>query len=262
MMSFQPFLQGRVAIVTGGATGIGRAIALALAQAGAKVAVGSRNIHKHPIQAELESMGGKALALALDVANSESVEAFCAQVTKTLGSVTILVNAAGIIADHSLEGHPDKLWWRIISTNLDGTYHTIKHCLPHMKTQKWGRIVNIASTAATVGSSGYAAYSASKAGVVGLTRCVALEVASDGITCNAISPGWVETDMTLDWVKAQALKEGCSWESQLEVLKKQVNPQQRLIQPQEIAALVVFLCREEARAITMQDLTVAAGGLW
>jgi len=102
----------------------------------------------------------------------------------------------------------------------------------------------------------------SKAGILGLTRCAALEVATNGITCNSISPGWVETDMTLDWVKKQAADHSHSWEEQLEELKQQVNPQQRLIQPSEVAALVVFLCREEARAITMQDLTIAAGGLW
>jgi len=256
MFIFKEFLHGKVAVVTGGATGIGKAIALMLAQAGASVVVGSRHIHQHPPLAE------EILALTLDVACSNSVQTFCSEVVKRLGSIDILVNAAGVIAEHNLDEHPDEIWQQMIQVNLSGTYHMMKHCLPSMKVQGWGRIINIASTAATVGSGGYAAYSASKAGILGLTRCAALEVATNGITCNSISPGWVETDMTLDWVKKQAADHSHSWEEQLEELKQQVNPQQRLIQPSEVAALVVFLCREEARAITMQDLTIAAGGLW
>jgi 3-hydroxybutyrate dehydrogenase len=262
MTNSQHFLHNRVAAVTGGATGIGRAIALALAQAGATVAIGSRSAKISSIQADIEAIGGKALVLTLDVASADSVQAFCKQVTATLDTIDILVNAAGIVLEHSIEAHPDELWQQMIQINLNGTYQTIKYCLPGMKAQKWGRIINIASTAATVGAPGFAAYSASKAGVVGLSRCVALEGADFGITCNALSPGWVETDMALDWVKAQAIKEGRAWKDYLEEMKQQINPQKRLIQPQEIAALTVFLCREDARAITMQDITVSAGGLW
>nr|VFK06782.1 MAG: NAD(P)-dependent dehydrogenase, short-chain alcohol dehydrogenase family [Candidatus Kentron sp. LPFa]VFK23446.1 MAG: NAD(P)-dependent dehydrogenase, short-chain alcohol dehydrogenase family [Candidatus Kentron sp. LPFa] len=253
------FLKGRVAIVTGGITGIGKAIGQALTKAGAKVAVGSRTAHMHAVQINAD---GIDLALSLDVTSDDSVRAFCGQVATTLGPIDILVNAAGIMPDHPLEDHPDDLWEKTIDVNLNGTYRTIKHCLPGMKFREWGRIINIASTAAAAGSVGFSAYSASKAGVLGLTRCVALEGAASGVTCNAISPGWVETDMALDWLKAQATKENRPWKDYLHETKQQANPQQRMIQPQEIAALTVFLCRNEAKAITMEDLRVSAGALW
>nr|VFJ72828.1 MAG: NAD(P)-dependent dehydrogenase, short-chain alcohol dehydrogenase family [Candidatus Kentron sp. FW] len=253
------FLKHRVAIVTGGATGIGKAIGQALARAGAKVAVGSRSAHEYSAQANAD---GIDLALGLDVTSNDSIRAFCEQVRTALGPIDILVNSAGIMLDHPLEDHPDDLWEKTIDVNLNGIYRTIKHCLPGMKSRGWGRIINIASTAAAVGSVDFSAYSASKAGVLGLTRCVALEGATSGVTCNAISPGWVETDMALDWLKAQATKENRPWEEYLRETKQQANPQQRMIQPQEIATLAVFLCRDETKAITMEDLRVSAGTVW
>ena len=272
------YLSGRVAMVTGGASGMGRAMALALAEAGAEVAIGSllaggtsveRELVYLPGQQELddtareiEAHGVRALALDLDVTSMDSVQAFHDATVKTFGKVDILANAAGITAEQTISGHPDELWDKVIDVNLNGTYRTIKLCLPGMIERKWGRIINIASTAASVGAETSGAYCASKAGVVGLTRCVALEGAKHGVTCNAISPTWVETRFGTSWMADIAeQQEGRSGEAYIADAKA-ANPQGRLIQPGEIGALAAFLCRDEALGITMQDLTVSAGSLW
>ena len=276
----ESFLDGRAALVTGGASGMGRAIALALAGAGADVAIGSRlgggaaeatagEVVYLPGRSELDATAGEieafgvaALASDLDVASMESVRAFFEAATARFGKVDILVNAAGITAEHTLAGHDDALWDRVIEVNLTGTYRTIKLSLPGMIERKWGRIVNIASTAAAVGAPTSGAYCASKAAVVGLSRCVALEGAAHGVTCNAISPTWVETAFGKQWMTDIAEKqEGRAGEAYIAEAKAQ-NPQGRLIQPREIGALALFLCREEAAGMTMQDLTVSAGSLW
>lgn len=272
------YLSGRVAMVTGGASGMGRAMALALAEAGADVAIGSllaggasvgREVVYLPGQQELddtareiEAHGVRALALDLDVTSMDSVQAFHDATVKTFGKIDILANAAGITAEQTISGHPDELWDKVIDVNLNGTYRTIKLCLPGMIERKWGRIINIASTAASVGAETSGAYCASKAGVVGLTRCVALEGAKHGVTCNAISPTWVETRFGTSWMTDIAERqEGRSGEAYIADAKA-ANPQGRLIQPGEIGALAAFLCRDEALGITMQDLTVSAGSLW
>ncbi|PHX55238.1 hypothetical protein CP500_011915 [Tychonema bourrellyi FEM_GT703] len=158
-------------------------------------------------------------------------------------------------------GHSDELWHQVINVNLNGVYRTIKLCLPEMIDRQWGRIINIASTAASVGSPTNAAYCASKAAVVGLTRCVALEGAPHGVTCNSISPGWVETNFAKNWMRQLAETEDKGLAEYMEEIK-QTNPQKRMIQPEEIGELAVFLCRDEALGITMQDITVSAGSLW
>ena len=272
------FLSGRAAMVTGGASGMGRAMALAFADAGAGVAVGSLlaggakvtgELANLPGDEELESTrdeiearGVRALAVHLDVTSPQSVQAFFDATVEAFGKVDILANAAGITAEQTISGHPDALWDKVIDVNLNGTYRTIKLCLPGMIERKWGRIINIASTAAAVGAVTSGAYCASKAGVVGLSRCVALEGAPHGVTCNAISPTWVETKFGLDWMSGIAEEqEGRSGTEYIADVKAQ-NPQKRLIQPREIGALAAFLCRDEAFGITMQDLTVSAGSLW
>ncbi|MEM7537569.1 MAG: SDR family oxidoreductase [Chloroflexota bacterium] len=262
------FLQGRVAMVTGGTRGIGKAIALAFVKAGADVVIGSRTATVSENQmgflvlgAKWADMPMKVLAVNVDVRSTESVQHFYKTVIKTFGQVDILVNAAGIYPTHTICGHPDDLWMKVIDINLNGVYRTIKLCLPGMIERKWGRIINIASTAASVGSPEYAAYCASKTAVVGLTRCVALEGAAHGVSCNAISPGWVETDQAKNEFKKLAQTQGKSPTDYIEEIK-QTNPQKRIIQPDEIAALALFLCRDEAKAINMQDLTVSGGALW
>lgn len=273
------FLKGRTAWVTGGASGMGRAIALALAEAGSNVAVGSLLSNRdarvegelaylpgenelEEVRSQIESLGVRVFAAGLDVTSDESVEVFHRSSVEALGEIDILANAAGITAEQTLCGHPDSLWQKVIDVNLNGIYRTSRRCLPPMIERGWGRVINIASTAASVGAPTSAAYCASKAGVVGLSKCIALEGAERGVTCNAISPTWVETNFGVQWMhniaEVQESREGEAYVSEA----RESNPQKRLIQPSEIGGLARFLCREEAQGITMQDLTVSGGSLW
>ena len=192
-----------------------------------------------------------------------SVGAFFERAAAELGPVDILANAAGIDLNQPLVDHPDELWHQVIDVNLHGNYRTIKQCLPGMIERRWGRVIIIASTSAIVGYAGKAAYSASKSGLLGLMRCVALEGAAHGVTCNAISPATVETEMfnTSFIHTAQSLGEGRTVE-RLRAERLETYPQRRFLQPPEIAAVAGFLCRDEARGITMENITVSAGALF
>jgi NAD(P)-dependent dehydrogenase (short-subunit alcohol dehydrogenase family) len=272
------FLAGRTAMVTGGASGMGLAMALAFASEGANVSIGSllsagsttegEVVHipgqeqmDHAIS-EIEGNGVECLGLDLDVTSEDSVEAFHKATMDRFGQVDILANAAGITAEQTIVGHPDSLWDKVIDVNLTGTFRAIKRVLPGMIDRGWGRIINIASTAATVGAVTSGAYCASKAGVVGLTRAVALEGAPHGVTCNAISPTWVDTSFGREWMADIAEKqEHRSGEEYISDVVK-ANPQGRLISASEIGALALFLCSDGARGITMEDLRVSAGSLW
>lgn len=254
-------LRGRTAIVTGGATGIGWAITVALANAGVNVVVGSRTATPNAFTGALDPHGGRVITHHLDVTSAASVAAFYAAARQELGQVDILVNSAGIMPDHLLVDHPDEVWEQTIAVNLTGVYRMIKTVLPDMIEQKWGRIISIASTAASVSAPGFAAYSASKAGIVGLTKSVALEGAPHNVTCNAVSPGWVETAMAVAAIQRYAQAEGRAFDEYMTSIK-QSNPQKRMIQPAEVAALVLYLCQDNALAMTMQDLVFSAGSLW
>ncbi|MGH8923154.1 MAG: SDR family NAD(P)-dependent oxidoreductase [Acidimicrobiia bacterium] len=268
------FLADRTAMVTGGASGMGLAIAHALASAGAKVAIGSLlaggrqaagELTHLPGQEQLDHalsrLGSDALGMNLDVTSDESVDEFWRSTIERFGPVEILVNAAGITAEQTIVGHPDALWNKVIEVNLTGTYRAIKRVLPMMIEGKWGRIINIASTAASVGAATSGAYCASKAGVVGLTRAVALEGAPHGVTCNAISPTWVDTSFGRAWMTDIAGHEHRSGDEYVADVEKS-NPQGRLISPSEIGALALFLCSDGAKGVTMEDLRVSAGSLW
>ena len=267
-------LEGRTAMVTGGASGMGLAIATALASAGARVAIGSLlaggkradgELSYLPGQEQMDhalsQLGPDALGMNLDVTKDESVDEFHGAAVERLGPVDILVNAAGITAEQTIVGHDDGLWNKVIEVNLTGTYRAIKRVLPAMIERKWGRIINIASTAASVGAATSGAYCASKAGVVGLTRAVALEGAPHGVTCNAISPTWVDTSFGRAWMTDIAEHEQRTGDDYVAEVEK-TNPQGRLISPTEIGALALFLCSDGAKGITMEDLRVSAGSLW
>ena len=249
-------LSGRSAIVTGGLAGMGLAIAQALAATGARVAVGSRS----------GSQGlppGLAFAAALDVASTASVTGFVDAAVAAIGPVDILVNAAGITAEQPVCGHDDALWERIIDTNLTGAFRMSRAVLPGMMAQGWGRVINIGSTAALVGAKDSPAYCASKAGLLGLTRCVALEGAARGLTCVMISPTWVDTEMMDRNLAEVVAREGLGRsvsEAKAEIVAQ--NPQGRIIDTKEIAGLAVFLCSEAARGITMENIQVTGGVLW
>ena len=274
------YLSGRVAVVTGGASGQGRAIALALAARGADVAIGSyladrpalepgSDTYLPPpdelaaVEAEIAACGVRALGLALDVRSSESCAAFYDGAVRAFGRIDILANAAGIGAEHPVCGHPQPLWDAVIDTNLTGNFRMIKLCLPGMIERRWGRIINIASTAANIGAKDNPAYCASKAGILGLTRCVALEGAAFGVTCNAINPGFVDTGMLRSSVRTWLKAEGKGRTEEAFIAEVAAGyPQKRIIQPREIGALAAFLCHDDALGLTMEDITVAAGSLW
>ena len=276
----EPYLEGKAAMVTGGASGMGRAMALAFARAGADIIIGSliSTNESSAVEGEvvympgerqlnqtreaIEQLGVKAVASNLDVCSSKSCGEFFELAIASFGKVDILANAAGITAENRICGHPERLWLKVMDVNANGPFRTIRQVLPGMIERGWGRIINIASTAASVGADTSGAYCASKAAVVGLTRCVALEGAAHGVSCNAISPGWVQTDFGKKWMNSIAENEGDQSGDDYAAAAVADTPQKRMVQPVEIGELAAYLCREEAFGITGQDLTVSAGSLW
>jgi 3-hydroxybutyrate dehydrogenase len=271
-------LKGRSAVITGGITGQGLAIARRFAAEGINVALGSylgeggrlNDVAAYPastaaaeVKAELEKRKVRVHASHLDVRDNSSVEDFVRKSAVVCGAADILVNAAGTSAEHPVCGHPDDLWQKIIDTNLTGAFRMTRALLPGMIERRFGRIINIGSTAASVGWKDNPAYCASKHGLIGLTKCVALEGAPHCVTCVAISPTWVETELMRRNVEQVIAREGTGRslaQAMAEIASQ--NPQQRIIQPEEIAALAAFLCRDEARGITMENIQITGGSLW
>ena len=254
--------QKHTAIITGGLQGMGLAIAKQLAKDGIAVAVGARRGGDPDIAQHVRDVvGDDCLVAPLDVRSTESVDAFVSRVHESLGIPDILINAAGITLHQAVEGHSEEEWVDVIDINLNGPFRMIHACLPAMKQRRWGRIVNIASTAARTAADTHAAYCASKTGLIGLTRAVALEGAPHGVTCVAVSPGWVETDMLRESAAILAEKSGRTQAEEIAIMGES-NPQNRLIQPEEIAALVSFCCSDAAAGLTMEDIQVNAGALW
>ena len=254
------YLDGRVAIVTGGLSGIGKAIALALAARGATVAVGSRRKAGDSL-AELEAVTDRLFYQRLDVGDRASVDAFVDALAAAHGAADILVNSAGVTTHELVCGHDEQSWLDVIDINLSGPFRMIRACLPAMIERGWGRIINIGSTAATTAVADHAAYCASKSGLLGLSRAVALEGAPHGVSSVVISPTWVQTEMFDSSMAIQARNAGRSVDEEIAALVAQ-QPQQRLVQPAELGALAAFLCRDEALGITMEDIQLNAGALW
>lgn len=241
-------LQGKNAIVTGASRGIGRAIALELATLGANVACVSRSLDslQETIQG-VTALGRKAQGYALDVANTEAVDKAVEQIAQDFGSLDILVNNAGVTRDTLMMRMSEQDWDFVLDTNLKGAFNWIKPVTRTMIRQRSGTVVNIASVVGLIGNAGQVNYAASKAGLIGLTKSVAREVASRGITVNVVCPGFIETDMTKE------LSE--------EVRKKVLEqiPLKRFGQAEDIAKMVGFLCGPSSNFITGQTFTVDGG---
>jgi len=256
-------LKNKLALITGGGRGIGRAIALEFAREGARVAVAARTSHQvQEVAAEINrSENGQALPVVCDVANPQSVEQMFETVAQKMGRLPdILVNNAGIAESAPVHKTADELWHRHLAVNLTGSFYCTRAALPEMLKRGWGRIINIASIAGKTGAPYIAAYSASKHGLLGLTRSVALEVASKGITVNAICPGYVDTEMTTRAIENIERKTGRAAAEAEEALKR-MNPQNRLVTAEEVAALALLLASEEGRSINGQAINVDGGTL-
>ena len=242
--------EGRVALITGASQGIGRACALALAQDGAKIALAARNQEKlKQVEAEIAAAGGEAAAFKMDVASEDEIKAGIKAALERFGKIDILVNNAGITRDTLVLRMKRADWDSVMATNLTGAHLCIQAVLGSMLKQRWGRIINISSIFGEIGQAGQANYAASKAGLIGLTLAIAREVASRGITANAVSPGYIETAMTE--VLAPELKET--------VLK--MIPLGRAGTDSDVANAVCFLASDAASYITGQVLRVNGGML-
>ena len=241
-------MKGRVAFVTGASQGIGRACALALAEAGAKVAAGSRQQEKLvALVEEIGSKGGQAEAVPLDIQSKDSIKTAFAAAAERLGPVEILVNNAGITRDTLAMRMSADQWNDVIETNLSGSFWCIQAVLQGMMRARWGRIVNIASVVGQSGNPGQANYVAAKAGLIGLTKSLALEIASRNITVNAVSPGFIQTSMT----------EGLDEKVKEKILG--AVPLKRMGTAEEVAYAVRFLASDEAAYITGHVLNVNGG---
>lgn len=242
-------LEGKVAVVTGASGGIGRAIAVAFGKAGASVAVhyNGNEAKAAAVKAEIEEAGGKAEIFRCNVADFDACSEFIKSVVKTFGKIDILVNNAGITRDGLIMGMSEDDFDAVLDTNLKGSFNCIRFASRQMMRKKYGRIINITSVSGVAGNAGQANYSASKAGLIGLTKSVAKELASRNITANAIAPGFVKTEMTdvlPDDVKETAMKQ---------------IPLARFAEPEDIANAAVFLASDLASYITGQVLLVDGG---
>lgn len=235
-------------MVTGASRGIGRACALELAKAGAKVALSARQVDKlEAVAEEIRAAGGEAFVAPMDLGSHDSIKEAFALVAKDFGPVSILVNNAAVTRDGLALRMKPAEWNDVIQTNLSGTFFCIQQVLSPMVRERWGRIVNLSSVVGESGNAGQSNYVASKAGVIGLTKALAQELASRSITVNAVAPGFIETDMTAvlkDEVKAAVMAN---------------IPLKRFGKAEDIAAAVRFLCSEEAGYITGHVLDVNGG---
>jgi 3-oxoacyl-[acyl-carrier protein] reductase len=240
--------EGRVALVTGASQGIGRAVAIELARAGATVALAARNEAKlAEVKSEIVAAGGKAESFALDVASEDSIKAVAKDIVAKLGAVHILVNNAGVTKDGLVLRMKTADWNDVLTTNLTGAFLLTQALLQPMMKARWGRVINITSVVGETGQAGQANYAASKAGMIGLTKSLAREFASRGITVNAVAPGYIETAMTAvlnDDQKSAMLS---------------VVPLGRAGADADIAAAVRFLASDDAGYITGHTLDVNGG---
>jgi 3-oxoacyl-[acyl-carrier protein] reductase len=242
-------LRGKTAVVTGASRGIGRAIAIKLAKLGANVVINYRNSVNavQEVVKEIEDLGVKALAVQCDISNYSDVENMMKKCIEEFGSLDILVNNAGITKDGLLMRMKEEDFDSVIDTNLKGAFNCTKHVSAIMLKQRSGRIINISSVSGLTGNAGQVNYSSAKAGILGMTKAVAKELASRNVTCNAVAPGYIQTDMTD--VLSEKVKDTIM----------SIIPLKRLGNPEDVANAVAFLASEEASYITGQVINVDGG---
>jgi len=254
-------LENKVALITGGGRGIGRSIALAFAREGANCVVAARTLPQVELVAEeIASLGRESLALQCDVSKRESVTKMVNAAIERFGRIDILINNAGIAKSQPLTKMTDDFWQEIIAVNLTGTYLCTQAVIGGMIKRESGRVINIASITAKQGMPYISAYTASKHGVLGFTKSIAMEVASKGITVNAICPSYVETDMAQLAIDNISGKTGRTPAEARETLEA-MNPQHRLVTPEEVAAVAVLLASEDGRGINGQGINICGGAV-
>jgi 3-oxoacyl-[acyl-carrier protein] reductase len=241
-------MTNRIAFITGASRGIGRACALALSASGAKVVLAARQLEKlEGVADEIRAAGAEAFVATIDLASQDSIKAAFSKASKEFGRIDILINNAGLTRDGLAMRMKRDDWDAVLQTNLSGSFFCIQQVMPGMVRERWGRIVNITSVVGESGNAGQANYAASKAGLIGLTKSLALELASRNITVNAVAPGFVETDMT------------AALSDELKAKITDAVPLKRIGKPADIAAAVRFLCGDEAGYITGHVLDVNVG---
>jgi 3-hydroxybutyrate dehydrogenase len=255
-------LKGKVAIVTGSTSGIGLGIATALAAEGCSVMLNGFGEASaiEALRARLANEHGVGVAYSpADMSKAAQIRDLVADAVRRFGSVDILVNNAGIQHVDKVVDFPDENWDAVIAINMSAAFHATKAALPHMLANKWGRIINIASAHGLVASAEKSAYVTAKHGLVGLTKVVAVETANDGVTCNAICPGWVLTPLVQKQIEARAAAEGIPVKQARDDLLREKQPMLDFTTPEQIAAFAVFLCGEAAKTITGAALSVDGG---
>ena len=255
-------LQGKIAIVTGSTSGIGLGIAAALAAEGCNIMlngfgdpraiadIGQHLTEEHDIRVAYSPA---------DMAKPADIRDLVKATVEQLGGVDILVNNAGIQHVAKIVDFPEERWDAVIAINLSAAFHAAKAALPHMTAKGWGRIVNIASAHGLVASGEKAAYVTAKHGLVGLTKVIAIEAANSGVTCNAICPGWVLTDLVKRQIEARAAAQGISYQQAHDDLLREKQPMLQYTTPEKIGGLTVFLCSEAASTMTGAALSIDGG---
>ena len=242
-------LKDKVAIVTGSARGLGKGIAIKLAEEGAKVVIADMAGAEETAK-EISDHGGTATAFQVNVAKQDEVQALVKYAIDTYGTLDIMVNNAGINRDGMLHKMPVENWDTVIAVDLTGTFYGTQEAIKYMRQKGYGRVINI-SSGSWLGNIGQANYAAAKAGVVGLTKTAARENARKGITCNAICPGFIETDMTL---KLKEVNDGAAWNSMMQRI-----PMGYAGKPSDVGNMVAFLASDEAAYITSEVINVGGG---
>jgi 3-hydroxybutyrate dehydrogenase len=254
-------LSGKTALITGSTSGIGLACAKALAAAGADIMLNGFGAPDaiEAIRSDIESSGVRARYNGADLTKAEAIEQLMEQAADELGGVDILVNNAGMQHVAPIDEFPVQKWDLILALNLSAAFHTIRLALPAMKEKGWGRIINTASAHSLVASPNKAPYVAAKHGVAGLTKAVALETATSGVTVNCISPGYVWTPLVENQIPDTMKARGLTREQVMNDVLLAAQPTKKFVTVDQVAALALFLCRDEASAITGANLSMDGG---